>query len=172
MRFLSAVVTFASCINATPLIGQTLIQVPPVKVHTLKSKHVGDAFEIRVLLPPMISGEQTRFPVLYMTDVNGEFSTAGIMRLMMMADVPRFIAVGIGYPGAPDLMQAFAMRTRDLTPVVAAAEVPGSAKMPIEGMLKPTMTTGGGPRFLDFIRDELIPFIDSRYPTDQKDRGY
>jgi predicted alpha/beta superfamily hydrolase len=86
--------------------------------------------------------------------------------------IPRFIAVGIGYPGAPGFLQALAMRTRDLTPVVAALEGSSSANMPIEGMLKPATATGGGPRFLDFMRDELIPFIDSRYPTDPKDRAY
>ena len=78
---------------------------------------------------------------------------------------------GSAIPGRRDLMQAFAMRTRDLTPV-EATEVPGSARMPIAGLLKPTIATGGGPRFLEFIRDELIPFIDARYPTNPKDRGY
>jgi hypothetical protein len=125
---LGKLLTFAGCIAATPpVVGETLIKVPPIEVHTMKSNRVGDSFEIKVLLPPTIPGEQTRFPVLYMTDVSGEFPNADALRLLMVGDVPRFIAVGIGYPGASGFLQALAMRERDLTPegtVLSASNAP------------------------------------------------
>jgi hypothetical protein len=42
----------------------------------------------------MIPGVETRFPVLYTTDVSGEFPNTDTLRLMMVSEVPRFIAVG------------------------------------------------------------------------------
>jgi predicted alpha/beta superfamily hydrolase len=148
------------------------IQLPPLAVHRLISKQVGDSFEIRVLLPPLISGETTRFPVVYMTDVHAGFPVdADMLRMLMMYDVPRFIAVGIGYPAAGSIMQGLAIRARDLTQVEVKAEQAGG-DLPFAGMVKPAVRTGGAPKFLGFIRDELMPFIDARYPTNPNDRAY
>jgi predicted alpha/beta superfamily hydrolase len=152
-------------------VAQKLIQIPLVERHRLISKAVGDSFEIRVLLPPIIPGEATRFPVVYLTDTHGGFIIDDDeMRLMMLGDVPRFIAVGIGYAAAPSIMQALVIRARDLTHVVAKADVGGG--FPIAGALRPSVESGGAARFLAFIRDELIPFIDAKYPTNPKDRAY
>jgi hypothetical protein len=89
-------------------LAQKLIEVPKVERFRLASKAVGDSFEIRVLMPPRIPGETTRFPVLYMTDVHDGFLIGeDEMRLMMISDdAPRFIAVGIvcfrlQHPGSP-----------------------------------------------------------------------
>ncbi|MGE0551825.1 MAG: alpha/beta hydrolase [Gemmatimonadales bacterium] len=155
-----------------PASAQGAVQVPPIEAHTLLSKQVGDSFRIQVLLPPMLPGERTRFPVLYMTDINGEFMAAEALRMMMLGDVPRFIAVGIGYPGVTSLMQTLEIRARDLTPSVDTGAAGGGIGVPIAGALAPGRTSGGAPQFLEFIRQELIPFIDARYPTDPGDRGY
>jgi len=168
--------TFLGAIATIGLTGPTWAQVkivvPPIEVHTLVSKQVGDSFRIQVLLPPMLPGETTRFPVLYMTDVDGQFMASDVLRLMMYAgDVPRFIAVGIGYPGVTSIMQTLEIRSRDLTQVPRdMTNDPG--QLPVEGGLVPTKATGGAPQFLEFIRRELIPFIDARYRTDPSDRGY
>jgi len=154
-----------------PVHAQGAVQVPPIEAHTLFSKQVGDSFRIQVMLPPMLPGERTRFPVLYMTDVNGEFMAAEALRMMMLGDTPRYIAVGIGYPGVTTLMQTLDIRMRDLTPVVAEVGG-GGVGMPIAGALATAKASGGAPQFLEFIRQELIPFIDARYPTDPSDRGY
>lgn len=151
--------------------AQKLIEVPKVERFRLASKAVGDSFEIRVLMPPAIPGETTRFPVLYMTDVHGGFLIdPDAMRLMMIGDVPRFIAVGIGYASASNILEGLLVRARDLTQVAATAEVGGS--FPIANMVRPQVPTGGADKFLAFIRDELMPAIDARYPTDPKERGY
>jgi predicted alpha/beta superfamily hydrolase len=157
---------------AATVVAQAGIKVPAMETHRLYSKEVGDSFEIRVLMPPMIPGETTRFPVVYLTDTNGGFIIDGDeMRLMMLGDTPRYIAVGIGYPNAPSILQTLSIRARDLTPVVDN-EADVGAGMPFAGMIRPAVTTGGAPKFLAFIRDQLIPFIDARYPTDPKDRAY
>jgi len=156
---------------ASPVLAQSGIQVPPVEVHRLFSKAVGDSFEIQVLLPPKIPGETTRFPVVYMTDVYGSFLFEDGLRMLMLGDTPRFIAVGIGYPGAKSILHGIGKRARDLTQVPVKDANPG-AVMPIDGLLQPADASGGASSFLAFIRDELIPFVDARYPTDPKDRGY
>ena len=69
------------------------------------------------------------------------------------------IVVGIGHPVGPVLTDPAAaqkyreVRTRHLSPT--AVETRGG---------------GGAEKFLGFIRDELIPFVDSNYPTDPGDR--
>ena len=160
-----------AALSTSPASAQKLIQVPKTETFTIASKAVGDSFEIRVMVPPTIPGETTRFPVVYMTDVHEGFIIGeDEMRLMMMGDVPRFIAVGIGNASAANIMEALLIRARDLTQVEFKAEVGGS--FPIANMVKPAVGTGGAAKFLSFIRDELIPVIDKRYPTDPKDRGY
>jgi predicted alpha/beta superfamily hydrolase len=123
------------------------------------------------MLPPTIPGETTRFPVVYMTDVHEGFLVhEDAMRLMMMGDVPRFIAVGIGYASASNILEGLLLRARDLTHVEFKAEVGGS--FPFANMAKPSVGTGGAAKFLSFIREELMPVIDRRYPTDPRERCY
>ncbi|MHB1327034.1 MAG: alpha/beta hydrolase [Gemmatimonadales bacterium] len=163
----AAVVAFA----VVPVQAGAQLRIPQVEVHTMMSKAVGDSFEIRVALPPMMPGETTRFPVVYLTDSHGAFIISeDAMRLMMMGDVPRFIAVGIGNAGANGIFQALDIRTRDLTPVTVPGW--GGIGIPVEGKLTPKVMSGGADKFLAFIRSELIPYIDGKYPTDPKDRVY
>src|SRR5947208_13717257 len=61
-----------------------------------------------------------------------------------------------------------AIRQRDLTQVA----VPARPAMPFTGQLMSTVTSGGASKFLAFMRDELIPFINGRYPTNPADRAY
>ena len=71
--------------HATAVMAQPLIKVPPVAVHRIVSKQVGDSFEIRVLLPPMIPGEQTRFPVVYMTGAAAdEWASQGVPNSILL----------------------------------------------------------------------------------------
>lgn len=161
----------AHALGGQVALAQKLIEVPKVERFRLASKAVGDSFEIRVLRPPTIPGETTRFPVVYMTDVhNGFIIDEDAIRLMMLSDVPRFIAVGIGYAAASNILEGLLLRDRDLTHVAFDAEMGGS--LPFANMVRPQVATGGADKFLAFIRDELMPVIDARYPTDPRERGY
>jgi predicted alpha/beta superfamily hydrolase len=85
--------------------------------------------------------------------------------------VPRFITVGIGYP-ADNAMGGMYLRARDLTPTQHdTPEV--SMSWPFEvPEVESGKKSGGAAEFLQFIRSELIPFIDANYPTVVGDRGY
>jgi predicted alpha/beta superfamily hydrolase len=170
--FVAVSVLVGGVIDVPSAEAQTLIQLPPVEIRRIDSKEVGDSFEIRVMLPPMIPGERARFPVVYMADATGGFVvTESTLRLMMLADVPRFIAVGIGYPGATDFLQTVEIRGRDLTQIAMPAD-PADPAWPIAGQLIPAVASGGASKFLGFVRDELMPFINANYPTDPANRAY
>jgi predicted alpha/beta superfamily hydrolase len=126
------------------------------EVHYLRSEHVGDEFKIFVGhcghpgdTPPV---------VLYVSDANGLFAGAvDLIRLMQLsAHLPPILVVGIGYRvGGID--ETVVVRTRDFTPTYDAGFVrifPELALM------------GGAVRFLAFIRDELQPWVHSRYRVD------
>lgn len=94
-----------------------------------------------------------RFPVVYLLDGSAHFfSVVGLIQQFSQVNgntvCPEMIVVGINNTD----------RTRDLTPTHVAADPPymDSAF---------SRTSGGGEQFLSYIEKELIPHIDSTYPT-------
>ena len=161
---------------STPTRAQeTLLVVPEIERHVLRSEAVGEEFEIHVGVPVSRRDGSERFPVLYLTDSQGGLSFSEETRLMQtFGDVASFIMVGIGYPGS-NLFSGMRVRWRDLTPV------PNSGEFPVpddwddfvpDVLAAEGKDTGGAAEFLHFLRDELTPFIDARYPTIPGDRGY
>jgi predicted alpha/beta superfamily hydrolase len=98
------------------------------------------------------------------TDANGLFASAvDIVRLMQLsAHLPPILVIGIGYRmGA--LGDTVGVRTRDFTPTSDA----------LIARVSPAVTVmGGAERFLAFIRDELQPWVRSRYRVDADDSTY
>ena len=112
---------------------------------------------------------------MYAADANSEFGmVVEISRLLNIpGHIPPAVVVGIGYdnPG-PGLVASFAPRTLDLTPTVSSkelADVQDFAKM--RGYPRP-IANGGAPEFLDFIRSELVPYIESSYNVSHQDRAW
>jgi len=125
-------------------------------VHYLRSEHVGDEFKIFVGhcghsddVPPV---------VLYVSDANGLFAGAvDLIRLMQLsAHLPPILVVGIGYR-LGGIAETVVVRTRDFTPTYDADFVRAFPAFP---------SMGGAVRFLAFIRDELQPWVQSRYRVD------
>jgi predicted alpha/beta superfamily hydrolase len=85
------------------------------------------------------------YPVIYVLDGENNFRSVAITveRLADMGLCPPMIVVGIPNTN----------RSRDLTPTTVANNTDG------------VKNSGGGERFLSFIEKELIPYIDSNYPT-------
>jgi uncharacterized protein len=131
------------------------VTIPQTEVHTLSSTHAGREFSISVALPPGYADSTRVYPVLYMLDANWLFDlTANIVRLLGLAqEIPPLVIVGIGYPGrwfnTPE-------RNHDFTP-------PGWLDDP---------AAGGAEPFLRFMRDELMPFVESTYRVDSSDRAF
>jgi len=149
----------------------SLYHIPLIKTHRMTSQVTGLTYEIQVMVPVSKKDGSEKFPVLYMTDANGGIPISQITQNMqVLAELPRFIVVGIGYP-VDNIFQSLYLRQRDLTPSdMKRARYP----IPLEGMVEVTSgkKMGGAPEFLAFIRDELKPFINAHYKTVPEDSGY
>jgi len=126
------------------------------KVDSVYSKILKEQRKVWVYTPNMKSGMQNpgqRYPVVYLLDGDGHFeSVAGMIQQLSQVNgntiVPEMIIVGI--PNTD--------RTRDLTPTHIINDPP----MMDSGFSK---NTGGGENFTAFMEKELMPHIDSIYPT-------
>jgi predicted alpha/beta superfamily hydrolase len=127
------------------------------EVHQLASKTNGRSYEIAVgSAYKNTPGE--RHATVYVLDGYWDFALVNTLRGALQYDqaIPDVIVVGIGYSGlTPDAAQIHDLRASDYTPTPVEKDRPGS---------------GRAPEFLRFMRDELIPFIESRYPADPEKR--
>jgi len=150
--------------------------VPGVEVHTIRSKYVDQTYQVQVMQPVQRAGERERFPTLYVSDANLSFDFAKSISLSLQVSgqVRPFMLIGIGYPGDNPFVGQI-LRYRDFTShyraqTSVAPHAPTFAGVPeIESGKK---RWGGAADFLAFVRHELIPFIDDRYPSAPNDRAY
>jgi predicted alpha/beta superfamily hydrolase len=129
----------------------------------LRSAANGIEYEIDVALPRGYATSQKRYPAVYMLDGNVFFPLLTSSYRLAASLIPdELIVVGIGYP-AKDYgfwsREYSTSRARDYTTKPAT---------PVGGV---SAGAGGAPAFLRFVRDELIPLIDSTYRTVPGDRG-
>ena len=112
------------------------------------SETVGDSFSI-FIDTPMEMSHSGKYPVVYLLDANFYFDiVCSIKRKYCeLGILTPFILVGIGYK---DFYQMDSLRDRDYTYPAAFAE--DSFKV-----------SGGGEKFLKFIKRELIPVIHQKY---------
>jgi predicted alpha/beta superfamily hydrolase len=118
----------------------------------VKSAILKEQRKIWVYVPGGSAGTKRKFPVVYLLDGDAHFSSVvGMIQQLSSVNgntiCPEMIVVGI--PNTD--------RTRDLTPT----HVTGGLYMDSAS----SRTSGGGEHFMAFIKKELIPHIDSLYPT-------
>jgi hypothetical protein len=122
-------------------------------IDSLHSNILGETRKIWVYVPDSNKiFTRQRFPVVYLLDGDGHFySVMGIIQQLSEVNgnmiLPQMILIGITNTD----------RTRDLTPSHVAAD--GEIDT---AFLK---TSGGGEKFTSFLEEELIPYVDSLYPT-------
>jgi uncharacterized protein len=121
------------------------------KTDSIQSTILGENRKIWVHIPDGASKE--RFPVVYLLDGDGHFSSVvGMIQQLSTINgntmCPKMIVVGI--PNTD--------RTRDLTPTHMDAD-------PMMNDSAVVRTSGGGENFIAFMEKELMPFIESKYPT-------
>ena len=130
-------------------------QVSIGTIDSLQSRILNEQRKVWVYVPSSWQpGSKQRYPVIYLLDGDGHFySVVGMVQQLSQVNgntiCPEMIIVGI--PNTD--------RTRDLTPSHVDADPPfmDSAF---------SKTSGGGEQFAAFIKNELIPHIDSLYPTE------
>jgi uncharacterized protein len=110
-------------------------------VHTVASKALGEERTVLVTLPSTYETSDAKYPVVYMLDAHQPQNVmmSGILEQQAWGGkIPSTILVGIQNTN----------RVRDLTPTATERQ-----------------TSGGGPKFLQFIETEVIPLIDKTYRT-------
>jgi predicted alpha/beta superfamily hydrolase len=151
------------------------VPLPNSELRKFHSGIMNQDFRIYVQLPlDYVSDGSRQYPVWYMTDGNRSFPmVANISTILGFPPTgfPQVIVVGIAYD-IKNMADWAAWRTRDFTPTVNTGD-----EQYWEGVLRKMtgdttlqVETGGAPRFLSFICDELIPYIESEYPVSKEDR--
>ena len=114
---------------------------------SIRSAVLGEDRPLLVYLPESHESSSFRYPVLYVLDGSSDFLHASaIVEFLSRTDqIPEMIVVGIENTN----------RSRDLTPPSEDAEETAFWNQ-----------VGGADNFREFLRSELIPFIDDRYRTE------
>jgi predicted alpha/beta superfamily hydrolase len=112
------------------------------------SKTVKDTFKIFICLPKNYNKDKDSYPSVYVLDANVAFDMIStLMKLISNGlDCKQAIYIGVGYK---NYVVMDSLRGRDYS-YPQKDGIPGS---------------GGGKLFTAFLRNELIPYIDSAYKT-------
>jgi len=151
------------------------------ELHMMDSVQTGKRYRIGVSLPYAYSKSRvtggpfddatSRWPVVYLLDANwySGVVTDMVRWMAWCGGTSDAIVVGIGYPEDDDPQEtwreAFARRNYDFTTMrdeVREQEMGEMAKRPID--------TGHASAFYQFIRTELIPFVEQTYRADPNQR--
>ncbi|MGD0872645.1 MAG: alpha/beta hydrolase-fold protein [Bryobacteraceae bacterium] len=121
----------------------------------MKSTSTGRDNDLYIHIPSNYGQDKTKkYPVLYILDGQWDFKLMDSVLGGLVYDkfVPEMIMVGITYSGENADYEG--LRAMDYTPT-AVRQVKGS---------------GDGPKFLKFLKTELIPFIEANYRADSSRR--
>ena len=144
------------------------VTIPNTEVHHLTATDSGYDYRIDVRLPLSYDESDKRYPVLYLLDSNWYFPmvTSIVQTMMIIPSTPyvqEMVIVGIGYETDNVALQT-GLRSRDYTPTVNDEIV--ASMREILPWAKIENTSGEAADFLKFIRDDVMPFVDSTYRTD------
>lgn len=143
------------CFNISQLTAQTMSSLPLAKLETLHSDIVGEDYKLQITLPfGHDPNGGKKYPVFYYLDAwgtSGTINEFGLAR-MWSKSIDPIILVGISYETNPFLYGK--LRERDYIPPLNESD-----KMK------------GGDKFLQFIKTELIPFMEKNYASNPEDRG-
>ena len=129
------------------------VRIYGTQIHRITSAVIGEAYQVFVHLPPSYEEGERRYPVLYLTDADLLFGiAANVARLSQLrGDLPDFIIAGIAY-GVYETDDRN-HRARDFL-----------AEVPEDSDWQP-----GADKFLQFLRTELVPYINANFRTDPTD---
>lgn len=140
--------------NESPETTNPPVSIANTEQFTLLSSYTQHEYKIYIHLPTSYSGSGANYPVVYQMDADIGFGAAAEMCMLLPVrqEMQEVILVGVAYGAYPG--QEGNHRTRDLTPT-KVADYP---------------TSGEAEAFFSFLKDELIPTIDSLYRTNLDDR--
>ena len=132
-----------------------VVTLPGTQLRHLHAAATGRDYDIQVSLPADYGRDPAaRYPTLYILDGQWDFKLMLSVQGGLVYDrfTPPIIIVGITWSGANANYDS--LRAMDLTPP-ATRRLPGS---------------GAAPQFLTFIKDQLIPFVETNWRADPRRR--
>jgi len=119
------------------------VEIPGTHVREIYSSIVGQEFRLHINLPRNFADTTKTFPVVYLLDSQWDFPLVQAIYGEQYYDgfLPELIIVGITWGG--ENPNPVILRYRDFTPTDVTL----------------TGASGNAPKFLEFIKNELIPFI-------------
>ena len=138
--------------SSSPILPK--VEIAGTQLLKIHSDIVDQDYDLYINLPANYSDTSKGYPVVYLLDAQWDFTLVSAIYGEQYYDgfLPGLIIVGITWGG--DNPNYDTLRARDFTPI----------------HLKPSDNFGNAPKFLEFIKNELVPFIDSKYRTDKNDR--
>ena len=162
--------TLAGAALAAPLaarapVAEAAYVLPRTTVIPITARSNGRDYLLYVRLPLAHATERgKRWPVICTLDADYSFAIAA-NHLEHLADrmnqAPHAVLVSIAYPGIyPDMAKYRRARTRDYTPIAWR-----------DGGYGPEFQkdSGGGPAFLAFLAEEVMPLVNRRFRGDAED---
>lgn len=134
-----------------------LVPIANTQLREIRSSIVGQEYQVKIRLPEEYASTTTLYPVLYLLDGDHAFAMAtDIVQYLIYGDhIPDLIIVSTAYDSKKNPDEGGKnMRNRDLVP------------FPIPDI----DVTPGGVQYLEFIQQELIPFVESNYRVLINDR--
>jgi predicted alpha/beta superfamily hydrolase len=146
--------------------------------HSIESRFVGERFQVKILQPARRSDGSECFPVLYTTDADDHFGGYADLatQLHNHGEAARFILVGLGYRN-PRLSGVLRMRDffSHANRALLQSEIQQLIDSPMIGGLDDVaalLQKSDATQFLQFITEELMPFVNAEYPTVPGDANY
>jgi len=124
----------------------------------LTSKETDATYRILIYLPVSYSETQRNYPIMILTDafwVMGIAQTTFDLMTFYTHEIPEVIVVGISYPQS-SLLDMSRNRHRDLLPTHVEGYNP----------------SGSADKFINFIKNELIPYVKNSYRVDTTDKCF
>lgn len=149
--------------------GYPAKSVPETELRFITSSVNDRTYEISVAFPRGYDEADSPYPVLYVLDANLHFGTVvETVRSSELRGDPEPLVIGVGYP-VGRYRNSYGIRAVDLIPTSDQDYIERSNKEHPERLAMEG--SGGGPDFLRFILEELIPLIEAEYRASPKGRG-
>jgi predicted alpha/beta superfamily hydrolase len=141
--YISCSIGFAQRVTDAP--GKGNLYNTQVKI--FQSGIIEDDFYLYISLPDDYDKSDKKYPVLYVLDGDVSFGmAASIARYLQFGNtIPELIIIGIGYGTLRKNEGNLRRRDYSISSKMGRSE------------------TGGAPKFRDFLKEELIPFIENSY---------
>ncbi len=171
MRFILCVILLLSYLTAsqTQSIQPKSFDFPyDVKVYDLPTSSNGINYRLYVRKPLREPAEGEKASAFYFLDPLSLFIPASSMtgNYEWFNYLPAAYYIGVGYANEADGIPKEENRTRDYTPTEF---FPPDSSHFLAANPVDYLGSGGADRFIEVLRNEIIPFINANFPVDEKD---